>query len=410
MNSERLSHRKSTIRIWLQGADGIPCSHTRVTFRQIKHEFLFGCGAFQTLNMMEPKSKEEQLFLTERMERWLEIFNFGTLPFYWQKFEPVQGKTIAPNVRAAGKWLQERGIRLKGHPLCWHTHTVPWLKGINEDQIQKALDDRIKREMSEFKDLISMWDVINEVVIMPVFEKEDNGITRLCRKVGRVELIRRVFEQAKACDQGACLLLNDFNTSVAYEVLIDACLNAGIPIDGIGIQSHQHQGYWGEEKLMEVLDRFSRFGLPIHFTENTFVSGNLMPPEITDLNDYKIPKWLTTPEGEERQAQNVEEFYRILFSHPQIEAITTWAFQDGAWLGAPAGLVREDNSIKPSYKVLKNLIRKEWWTEETYETSENGVIDFTGFKGDYLVAANGREHLFQLGNNSEIVLNMNEIR
>ncbi|WP_443110867.1 endo-1,4-beta-xylanase [Butyrivibrio sp. AE3009] len=53
--------------------------------------------------------------------------------------------------------------------------------------------------------------------------------------------------------------------------MIDGCLNAGVPISAIGIQSHQHQGYWGKEKLEEVLERFAHFGLPIHFTENTLI-------------------------------------------------------------------------------------------------------------------------------------------
>ena len=38
------------------------------------------------------------------------------------------------------------------------------------------------------------------------------------------------------------------------------------------IQSHMHQGYWGVDKTLEILERFS--GLtPIHFTEVTLVSG-----------------------------------------------------------------------------------------------------------------------------------------
>src|SRR5690606_6709846 len=113
-------------------------------------------------------------------------------------------------------------------------------------------------------------------------------------------------------------------------------------IDVIGIQSHQHQGYWGREKLEEVLDRFSQFGLPIHFTENTLTSGHIMLPEIVDLNDYQIDDWPTTPEFEERQAREVEEMYTILFEHPLVESIVTWKFSDdGAWLGAPAGFVRK---------------------------------------------------------------------
>ena len=119
---------------------------------------------------------------------------------------------------------------------------------------------RIRREVSTFKGTIDAWDVINEVVIMPVFDKYDNGITRICKDLGRIKLVKKVFEEAKKADPGAMLLINDFNTSQAYEILIEGCLEAGVPISAIGIQSHQHQGYWGLEKLREVLERFSHFG------------------------------------------------------------------------------------------------------------------------------------------------------
>jgi endo-1,4-beta-xylanase len=163
-----------------------------------------------------------------------------------------------------------------------------------------------------------MWGVINEVVIMPIFDKYDNGNTMISKDLGRVGIIKEMFEKTREFNPGATLLLNDFNTSINYEILIDGCLHAGISIDAIGIQLQQHQGYWGREKLEEVLDRFSHFGLPIHFTENTLTFGHLMPPEIEDLNDYQIPEWLSTPEFEERQAKEVEEMYSILFKYPQV--------------------------------------------------------------------------------------------
>src|SRR5690606_37089723 len=116
----------------------------------------------------------------------------------------------------------------------------------------------------------------------------------------------------------------------------------------------------------EVLERFSHFGLPIHFTENTLTSGHIMPPEIEDLNDYQIPEWPSTPEFEERQAREIDEMYSILFKHPLVEAITTWNFSDeGAWLGAPAGIVRVDNTPKPSYELLKKRIKGDWSTNVT---------------------------------------------
>jgi GH35 family endo-1,4-beta-xylanase len=108
--------------------------------------------------------------------------------------------------------------------------------------------ERIHREVTEFKGLINIWEVINEVVIMPIFDKYDNGITRICKDYGRLRLVREVFEAAKEANPDATLLINDFNTSESYDILVEGLLEAGIPIYAIGIQSHMHQGYWGLEK------------------------------------------------------------------------------------------------------------------------------------------------------------------
>ena len=98
--------------------------------------------------------------------------------------------------------------------------------------------------------MISTWDAINEAVIMPVFEKEANAITPLAQQLGRVGMVRLAFETARAANPGATLILNDFDMSADYEHLIEACLEAGISIDGIGLQTHMHQGYWGEAKTL----------------------------------------------------------------------------------------------------------------------------------------------------------------
>ena len=195
------------------------------------------------------------------------------------------------------------------------------------------------------------------------------------------------------------LLINDFNTSVAYEILLEGLLEAGVPISAIGIQSHQHQGYWGLDKLNDVLERYSRFGLPLHFTENTLISGAIMPAHIDDLNDWQVENWPSTPEGEERQAREISEMYSVLFAHPLVEAITTWDFNDGCWLKAPSGFVREDNSEKPSYYALQKLIHGDWETHRTLTTDENGCVDFTGFKGGYALKADGKTARLELKEN-----------
>ncbi|MCR5227952.1 MAG: endo-1,4-beta-xylanase [Eubacterium sp.] len=382
-----ISHRKVTGRVQFKDNAGNPIANKKVHLKQTNHSFLFGCGAFDFIPFVKNGDEEHK----QITESWQGIFNYGTLPFYWGQFEPEEGKPDTDTLMKTAQYMKSKNIQVKGHPLCWHTVCADWLMRYDNETILKKQLERIDREVTGFKGVIDMWDVINEVVIMPIFDKYDNAVTRLCKEHGRVGLIKKVFDEAHQCNPDATLLLNDFNTTTNYEILIDGCLNAGVPISAIGIQSHQHQGYWGKEKLEEVLDRFSHFGLPIHFTENTLISGDIMPAYIEDLNDWQVDEWPSTPEGEERQAKEIEEMYRILFAHPLVEAITTWDYRDGAWLKAPSGYIRLDNSLKPSYKMLQKMVKEEWWTDTEVTTDAEGFAEVDAFKGEYLVTADGVE-------------------
>ncbi len=404
-NQNSLQHRMGTATIKLVAADRTPLANKEVTVKQTKHKFLFGCAEFTSIpyanNKFEGREKEK---IEERYEKFFDLFNFVTLPFYWGRFEPVKGKPETESLKNAAKWLRTKGVELKGHPLCWHTETAKWLLDMSNSEIFSTQIDRIHRDVTDFKGLIDMWDVINEVVIMPIFNKYDNGITRICKDMGRIKLVREVFKAARESNPGATLLINDFETSESYDILVEGLLESGVHIDAIGIQSHMHQGYWGVEKTQEILERFSRFKLPIHFTENTLVSGHLMPPEIVDLNDYQIPEWPSTPEGEERQAQEAVTHYKTLFSHPSVEAITWWDFVDGGWLKAPSGFITQDNRVKPIYHALHDLIKNQWWTKPMNLVSdENGLVKVSGFLGEYEVTFDEKCKSFNLDNSNETV-------
>jgi len=384
------NHRMGTAELTIE-RNNAPLANTEVTVRQVKQKVLFGCAGFESVELINGMLEGEQKERSEkRVQKMKEIFNFITLPFYWGRFEPERGSPITERVINAAKWWQENGVELKGHPLCWHTVTAPWLMEMSDEEILTAQLDRITRDVSQFSGVINMWDVINEVVIMPIFDKYDNGITRICKKEGRIGLVRKVFGAAKKANPGAMLLINDFDMSESYDILLEGLLEAGIPIDAIGLQSHMHKGYWGREKTMEILERFSRFNLPLHFTEINMVSGDFMPGNIIDLNDHVVDAWPSTPEGEARQAEQVADFYKMLYSCPLIDAITYWSFTDGGWLKAPAGLMTEDARVKPSYEALFNLIKNEWTTkDQRLSTDENGVITVTGFKGSYVAQYDG---------------------
>jgi GH35 family endo-1,4-beta-xylanase len=400
--------RKSRVKLQVRSEDAKPIVGKTVHIRQKSHQFLFGCGGFDAVALEHNKKEETAQSQEElRLNAIFSFNNYATLPFYWGRYEPEEGKPDEERLMAAARYFAKRNVAVKGHPLCWHTVCAPWLMQYSNAQIFRKVIARIEREVAAFKGLIDRWDVINEVVIMPVFDKYDNAFTRICKEHGRVRLIKEVFTAAKNANPYSTLVLNDFDITSSYEILIDGCLQAGAPIDAIGIQSHQHQGYWGKEKLYEVLERFSHFGLPLHFTENTIISGDLMPAHIIDLNDWQVESWASTREGEERQQEQTLEMYEILFAHPAVEAITTWNPSDHAWLNAPAGFLRFDNSEKPVCTALKHKIEHEWHTEIDALTGENGFVELEGFRGSYelsLVGTDKKAAFFIDGKNPALEL------
>lgn len=398
-----VEHRRATAQVTVLDSAGAPHRDSDVTVEQRRHAFAFGNIGFDFIPLANGETARDTAAtatfggasvtgLPELAELWLELFNTATLPFYWRGFEPTQGHPDTQRLLTTANWFAERGVAVKGHPLTWHTLAPEWLLDKPVEEIEKLQRERIRREMTDFAGVIDTWDAINEVVIMPVFAAEENGISRLARSIGRIPMIQLAFGEAREANPSATLLLNDFDLSSAYECLIEGVLEAGIELDAIGLQTHMHQGYWGEETMLAMIDRFARYGLPLHLTETTLVSGHLMPPEIVDLNDYQIPSWPSTPDGEARQADEIVRHYRSLMSHPAVHAINYWGItDDGAWLGAPGGLVRADGTPKPSYGALKSLIKGEWWLPRTViRTDGEGRLPLSGFFGDYVIEAGGR--------------------
>ena len=240
-----------------------------------------------TLSIRIPDEEKKAHFI-DRTEKWAKLFNYGTLPFYWGGFEKEEGKPNTENLKKAALLLKDFNATVKGHPLCWHTGCAEWLlKYDNKTILEKQLA-RIYRDVGEFKGLIDMWDVINEVVIMPVYDKYDNAITRLCKEHGRIGLCKKVFDAAKDCNPNGTFLINDFNLSTSYEILIDGLLQSGVPINTIGLQSHQHHGVWGIEKLEEIANSFKGVDSSFAIQAGREIRIAVKPEEVDDAMVEKL--------------------------------------------------------------------------------------------------------------------------
>ena len=358
-------HRKADAIVRVVDRDGEPLSGVKVRAEQIRHAFLFGCNAFPLLGHRDPRLA--QLY----QKQFSDLFNYATLGFYWGAYEREPGKTNEELVRAQARWCRARGIAVKGHPLVWHEVYPAWGPK-DAEAARESQRKRIAEIVGGFVGLIDRWDVVNEATVT---ERFDNGIGMWAKRDGAAKMVGESLEWARAANPKAILLYNDYNIGPAFEKLAGELLKEKRPLDALGIQSHMHRGEWPLAKAWEACESYARFGKPLHFTELTVLSGE---------HGWEKPRpWPTTTAGEARQAEYVEKLFTLLFSHPAVEAITWWDFMDGAWQGAPAGLVRADLSPKPAYTRLHSLVKDKWRTRIDAETDASGEVRFRGFQGDY---------------------------
>ena len=369
-------YRKADAVLRLVTAESKPF-HAGLTVRieQTCHRFLFGCNIFKLGLCRKPDEN------TAYEQRFSDLLNFATLPFYWWNYEREQGKPEDGRTEQIVRWCEAHNITMKGHPLAWNYRDPSWLPN-DPTEVMKLQFERIARCVQKFKGDIDIWDVVNEATHYDrdSTKRQAPILTEAIRRIGVGAYIRGAFRTARKANPAATLLINDYRTDPAYaeKVISQLVDNGGQPLyDVIGIQSHMHSEYWGAKRAWEVCERFAKFGKPLHFTETTVISG----PKTEQ-------SWMTTPQGERRQAEQVAEFYRVLYSHPAVEAITWWDFTDqGAWQRAPAGLTRADMTPKPAYEQLHQLIKEKWWTQAEATIAADGNVRFRGFLGQYKIIA-----------------------
>ena len=355
-------NRMGSATVTVTDAAGKTIPDAEVTVTQLRHEFLFGSNicAFDGF----PDSKRNAAY----KDRFEALFNYATLPFYWQLFEPVKGQPAYAQNDAMAKWCAERNIAMKGHPLLYdhETGVPPWsTKQPTEDLRKKHVEETIQH----YKGKIAFWEVVNEPVNCP-------GLN-----------IDPAFRWARAADPKAKLVINDFG--IFYEgypkfyLFIAKALKDAVPFDVVGIQAHAPDDWaFPLDTVMNILDRYTALGKDIHITE-FFVPSNGKPV----LGSPWRGTW-----DETQQADYAEKFYRVCFSQAAVRAISWWDFTEWYAWKPGGGMLKADCTPKPVYDRLKKLIHEEWWTKATGKTTADGAYAFTGFYGHYnvKVTANGK--------------------
>ncbi|MHA1149560.1 MAG: endo-1,4-beta-xylanase [Promethearchaeota archaeon] len=359
------SIRKDDFKITITYSNGTKLKNTNIEFTLIQHDFYFGCNFFEFESFDKSSHNEKYL------KYFKNLFNLATIPFYWNGYEPKEGKF--PNIEWLHNittWCTQRNITKKGHPIIWrNSELIPDWVDPNDPDILTVLKERIIGVIEEFKDEIEIWDVVNEPTHLPSF-----GAASV------VDYTSSCFKWAHEEDNNAKLTLNDYGIMGhdfgfgPYYQLINTLLEKNVPIDYIGLQGREPRMDWiPAVEIWNTLEAYSVFDLPIHITEFTCPSSGF---PIT--NSWKKGVWT-----EENQAEYAKRYYKTCFSHPNVEAIIWWDLYDGRSWVQNGGLLDEDWNPKKSYKVLDELINKEWHTSGSKKTNNEGLLEFKGFFGTY---------------------------
>jgi hypothetical protein len=138
-------------------------------------------------------------------------------------------------------------------------------------------------------------------------------------------------------------------------------IGLGATIDGFGIQAHLNadttfdpQSYYNN-----VLQPLAALGKPIWATEFDASHTN-----------------------ETTSADNIENFFRICFSHPNVEGIIFWGFMQGQMWRSNAHLITSSGTLTQRGVRYESLMN-EWTTNDANITDLAGDVNFRGFHGTY---------------------------
>lgn len=373
------SARKGTFSVILQSADGTPIANQKIAYSHIRHDFLFGCNIFG----FDVLGDDGQNDLYK--ERFKNLFNLAVLPFYWKSFEPERGRFPTEYLlNDILNWCEENDITPKGHPLAWRNPSgyPEWLPE-DDEQVADLLKARIQGAIEEYGDRIKIWDVVNEPTHLPPFGYDSE-----------FDYVLSALRWAHEKDSAALLTVNDYGIlghdfgHGPFGRLLDKLVMADAPLGCVGLQAHEPRSDWIPAIEIDAsLDAYSRFNLPIHITEITVSSS----PELPITNSWKKGVWT-----EQAQADYLETFYKVCFSHPSVEGIVYWDLCDAASWVRNGGLTRPNLDPKPAYERLSELINDEWRTEGNGVTGKNGALEFTGFYGTYEIRIPALGKTFQI--------------
>lgn len=247
---------------------------------------------------------------------------------------------------------QKNNMFIIGHTLVWHNQCPDWFfKHENgelksKEDVKTRLHDYIKAVASRYHGKVHAWDVVNEVIA-------DDGSYRPTKWVEGIgdgdELVRLSFEYAAKYAPNTELYYNDFNAWRPTKRdgiirMIKMLKDAGIRIDGVGIQGHWGLNFPENKYIEDAIVAYAAAGVKVMITEldvdvlpltkeGQIIGTGMMHDQFQQeefkkfLDPYKdgLPA-----EIEKQHAERYETLFQIFYKHrDKLDRVALWGIHDG---------------------------------------------------------------------------------
>lgn len=347
-------YRMSELKIEVSGVDGSAVADAAVIVRQKTHAYRFGAAV--RANRIVAETEEGKRY-RQSIRRF---FNTITLEndLKWSSW--VKDRETP---QRAAEWAVVNNIAVRGHTMVWaHYGRVPAsLTDVigKPGLLREAVNAHIKDIGSTMSPKVIVWDVLNE----PFRNRAYMDL------LGDEEMISW-FKLAHASAPEATLMVNDYGIisgggmdeqhQAYFERNVQFLLDGGAPLGGLGFQGHFGRILTPPERMLQILDRFGRFGKPIEMTEYS-----------TQIDDRDL------------SAAYLRDVLTVFFSHPSTDGFILWGYQDGFGYKHTGTLEAKDGSLTQAGRIWMDMIYNQWWTKADLLTSKTGEASVRAFNGDY---------------------------
>jgi endo-1,4-beta-xylanase len=247
-------------------------------------------------------------------------------------------------------FAEANDLEVRGHTLVWgqDQYTPAWVRAITDPaELQAVTDEHIETVVGRYAGRIERWDVVNE----PLATLGTGRAGSVWDDLLGPGWIAHAFRVAHAADPTAELWLNEYGTDwvpgkhAALLALVSELVGEGVPIHGVGLQTHRLSPTGPtpatfEQQLRDLAD----LGLEVAITELD------IPTNPNDAN------------GPTNQAAAYARIASACLAVPACVEITTWGITDAkTWLDAlgtfptPTRPLLFDGSYapKPAYHSMR---------------------------------------------------------